>query len=59
MVWIIVGIVVIVVVAAAVWAFWPSRSGIVDGDVRGLKRRSQGDVENYNNPSGPNFGGPF
>lgn len=56
MVWIIAGIVVL---AAASWAFWPRRRGIVDGDVRKLERRSQGGTENYNNPSGPNFGGPF
>ncbi len=56
MAWIIIGVVLL---TATGWAFWPRRRGIVDGDVRKLKRRSQGGTENYNNPSGPNFGGPF
>ncbi|HEY0948847.1 hypothetical protein [Nocardioides sp.] len=56
MVWIVIGVAAL---AAAAWAFWPRRRGIVDGDVRGLKRRGQGKVENYNNPSGPNFNGRF
>ena len=56
LVWIIVGVVVL---AVAGWAFWPRRRGVADAEVRGLKRRSQGDVENFNNPSGPNFNGRF
>lgn len=54
--WIVIGAVVL---AIAGWAFWPGRRGIADGEICNLKRRSQGDVENYDNPSGPNFGGPF
>ena len=46
MAWIIIGVVLL---TATGWAFWPRRRGIVDGDVRGLKRRSQSDVENFNN----------
>ncbi len=44
---------------AAGWAFWPHRTGVVDGDVRRSQMLEQGKGENYNNPSGPNFGGPF
>ena len=53
--WIIIGI---VVVAAGVWAFWPRRRGVVDGDVRRSRRTTQGKVGNYD--SGTGFGGsPF
>ncbi|WP_395655909.1 hypothetical protein [Nocardioides sp.] len=50
-VWIIVGV---VVVALAVFAFWPRKRGIVDGEVRQSRRRDQGVVEPYDNP---NIGG--
>lgn len=45
-VWILVGIAVL---GIAVWAFWPTRSGVVDGDVRRLRRLDRGRIENYNN----------
>lgn len=39
----------VVVLTIAGWSFWPGRRGIADGEIRNLKRRSQGDVENYDN----------
>ena len=50
-VWIVIAVVVI---ALAVFAFWPRRRGIVDGEVRSSRRLDQGRVENYDNPR---FGG--
>lgn len=49
-VWIVVGI---AVVAVGLWAFWPRRRGIVDGQVQSVRSRTQGDVENYDNSFGP------
>ncbi|MDF1603098.1 hypothetical protein [Nocardioides sp. YIM 152315] len=54
--WIIIGIAAL---AVAGWAFWPRRRGVVDGEVRRSRLADKGSAENYNNPSGPNFGGPF
>ena len=55
-VWIVIGVVVL---AIGGWAFWPHRRGVADGDVRRSQLLDQGKGENYNNPSGPNFSGPF
>ena len=52
-------VVAVVVVGLGIYAFWPHRRGVVDGDVRRRVRTAKGRTENYNNPSGPNFGGPF
>lgn len=41
-VWIIVGVVVL---AAAVYAFWPRRRGVVDSDALALRRNSHGEAE--------------
>jgi hypothetical protein len=46
-VWIVVGVVVL---ALAVFAFWPRKRGIVDGSVRSARRLDQGRAENYDNP---------
>lgn len=48
-----------VVITLAVFAFWPRRRGIADGEVRQSRLRDKGNAENYNNPSGPNFSGPM
>jgi hypothetical protein len=53
--WIIIGI----ALAVAAWAFWPHRHGIADDEVRRTRRRDRAGGENYNNPAGPNFSGPF
>ena len=45
-VWIIIGIAVL---GLAGWAFWPSSRGVVDGDVRRLRRHDRARIENYNN----------
>ena len=51
MLWIIIGV---VVVALAVFAFWPRARGISDRSVLDHRRRDQGQSENYDNPG---FGG--
>jgi hypothetical protein len=51
--------VAVVAVALVAFAFWPHRRGVVDGEVRRSRRRSQGEVQTYSNPSGSNFSGPF
>ena len=56
LIWIVVAL---VAVALAAYAFWPRKRGVVDGALRGSRRRDQGQAEPYSNPSGPNFGGPF
>ena len=43
-VWIIVGIAVL---GLAVYAFWPHKRGIVDGDVRRSRHRDEGTAELY------------
>ena len=52
--WIVVGVVAVVLVA---YAFWPRGRGIVDGDVSSSRRRDRGRAEQFDNRSGPNFGG--
>ncbi|MFC4784629.1 hypothetical protein ACT8ZV_09150 [Nocardioides sp. MAHUQ-72] len=52
-------VVAVVVVGLAAYAFWPRRGGISDRRARSDVQTFQGKVENYNNPSGPNFGGPL
>lgn len=49
----------VVAVAAGLYAFWPRKGGISDRRALGGRRTAQGTVENYNNPSGPNFSGPM
>jgi uncharacterized iron-regulated membrane protein len=49
----------VVAVAAGLYAFWPRKRGISDRNALGGRRTAQGTVENYNNPSGPNFSGPM
>ena len=56
---IVMGVIGIFVAFMVGYAFWPRRSGIVDGEVRQAKKRDQAAGENYDNPAGPNFGGPF
>jgi hypothetical protein len=51
--WIVVGVVAVAVLA---FAFWPRGRGVVDGEVRRSRRRSQGEVQTYSNPSGRSFG---
>jgi hypothetical protein len=46
-VWIIVAV---VVVALAVWAFWPRRRGITDADVRRSLRKTQADLDEFRRP---------
>jgi hypothetical protein len=48
-------VVAVVALALAVYAFWPRKRGIVDGEVRRSRRRTQGEVQSYSNPNG--FGG--
>ncbi len=55
-VWLVIGTVVL---GVAGWAFWPRRQGGVYGRVRSAQRLAQGKGESYDNPSGPNFSGPF
>ena len=52
-VWILIGV---AVAALAVFAFWPRRKGVVDGEVRQSRRRDQGLAEPYDNP---NIGGHY
>jgi hypothetical protein len=51
-------VVAVVVVGLGVYAFWPRRSG-VDNEVWRSRQLDKGRAENYNNTSGPNFGGPL
>ncbi|MGY2702677.1 MULTISPECIES: hypothetical protein [unclassified Nocardioides] len=48
-----------VVVALAVFAFWPRQRGIVDDDVRRLKRDAAAGGQNGSNRSNPQFNGPL
>jgi hypothetical protein len=50
-------VVAVVAVALLAFAFWPRRRGVVDGDVRRSRRRNQGQVQSYSNPTGSHFGG--
>lgn len=54
--WTIIGIAALIL---AGWAFWPRRRGLADAGVDRARRTVQGRGESYNNPSGPNFSGPF
>ncbi|WP_395655908.1 hypothetical protein [Nocardioides sp.] len=54
-VWIIVGV---VVVALAVFAFWPRRRGVQDAAVREGKGSAAARGQNESNRSGPQFNGP-
>lgn len=47
----------VVAVAAGLYAFWPRKSGIDDRKAMSGRSTAKGSVENYNNPSGPNFNG--
>lgn len=47
MLWIIVGIVVL---AAAVWAFWPRARGVSQSDVRRTRAITQGRSEEHGRP---------
>ena len=40
----------VVLLALAVWALWPRRRGIVDGDVRRQLRQTQTDVDRFRRP---------
>ncbi len=40
----------VVLLALAVWALWPRRHGIVDGDVRRQLRKTQTDVDRFRRP---------
>jgi hypothetical protein len=50
-------VVAVVVTGLVVYAFWPRRRGVVDGDALRSRRRDHGKGEQYNDRSGPNFGG--
>lgn len=49
----------VVALACGLYAFWPRRRGISDRAALSGRRSAQGTVENYHNPSGPNFSGPM
>jgi len=56
--WIVVAVVAVVLFAGAWWSSGRQRRGVDGPAARNLRVRSQGSVQNYNNPSGPNISGP-
>ena len=46
LIWIVVGV---VVVAVGVWAFWPRRRGVAEGEVWDSRAKTIGKVGNYRN----------
>ena len=52
-------VVAVVVVGLGAYAFWPRRGGIDDRKALSGSNSVRGQAENYNNTSGPNFGGPL
>ena len=54
--WIVVGVIVLALVA---FAFWPRRRGVVDSEVRSLRRGAHAKGQNHSNPTGPQLNGPL